>query len=138
MAGPLSLCTKEEQLSLIWFLWPEGVSGNCLVRTILCMHVMLLLGRQVTGDEVANGLQISHGSVCEIIPSPMMKQGFVIASQRVNIRVWDGNIHNCPARKSSKANHPQGNGCLQFWGLTNASTGTLSEEGDNNKKCSLQ
>jgi hypothetical protein len=27
MAAPLSVCTKEEQRSVIRFLWPEGVSG---------------------------------------------------------------------------------------------------------------
>jgi hypothetical protein len=27
MAAPLSVCTKEEQLLVIWFLWSEGVSG---------------------------------------------------------------------------------------------------------------
>ena len=41
--------------------------------------------------------------------SLVTKHGSIITSQRVNGRVWNGNIHNCPARKSSKPNHPQEN-----------------------------
>ena len=30
VAAPLSVCTKEEQCSVIWFLWSEGVSGAAI------------------------------------------------------------------------------------------------------------
>ena len=39
--------------------------------------------------------------------SLVIKHGSIIMSQRVNGRVWNGNIHNRSARKSSKPNHPQ-------------------------------
>ena len=52
--------------------------------------------------------------------SLVTKHGSIITSQRVNGRVWNGNIHNCPARKSSKPNHPQENWCLQCFGTHKA------------------
>jgi hypothetical protein len=54
----------------------------------------------------------------------MMKHGPIIARWRVNGRVWNGNIHNCPARKSSKANHPQffGTHKPQYWNIITRGT----------------
>ena len=63
-----------------------------------------------------------------------MKRGSVITSWRVNGRIWNGNIHNRPAIKRSKSNHPQENWCLQSFGTHKARTGTLSGEGRNNKQ----
>jgi len=37
------------------------------------------------------------------------KHGSTIMRQSVNARLWNGNIHNCPSGKSSKANHQQKN-----------------------------
>ena len=127
----------------------------------------VVLLRRMTIDEVANCLQISHGSAYEIIhnrlgfvkfvqdvsqynsqccrnkrawtsanniwiamakkvmpswseSSLVTKRGSTITSQSVNGRLWSGNIHNRPALKSSKANHQQENGCLQFLGAHKA------------------
>ena len=117
---------------------------------------MVLLDRRMTIDEVAHVLQISHGSVYELMHN---KLGFhkvcarLVPKQPTEVhtqtlmdicqkhldrccneedifldriitgdeiwlhhyepeskgRVWNGNIHNHPARKSSKPNHPQEN-----------------------------
>ena len=113
MAAPFSACTKEEQRSVIRFLWSECVSvaeihrrlsaqyGNSILpqRSVYewiekfkngCRSVtheegagrpststtddntervgdLVLLDRWLTIDEVANRLQISHGSAYEII-----------------------------------------------------------------------
>jgi hypothetical protein len=112
MAAPLSICTKEEQRSVIRFLRSEGVSGAEIHRRLSAqygnsvllqqsfyewteklkngrtsvMHEegtgrlstvtngnnervcdMVLLHRRLTTDEVANHLQISHGSAYDII-----------------------------------------------------------------------
>lgn len=113
MAAPLSVCTKEEQRSVIRFLWSEGASGAEIYRRLSAQYGnsvlpqrsvyewiekfkngrtsvtheegagrpstattddniervrdMVLLDRRVTIDEVANRLQISHGSAYEII-----------------------------------------------------------------------
>ncbi|PNF23181.1 hypothetical protein B7P43_G02737 [Cryptotermes secundus] len=113
MAALLSVCTKEEQRSVIRFLWSEGLSGAAIHQRLsgqygksvllqrsvyewieklknCCTSVMheegarqpstatnedniehardmVLLDRRVTIDEVANHLQISHGSAYEII-----------------------------------------------------------------------
>jgi histone-lysine N-methyltransferase SETMAR len=115
MAGPLSVCTKEEQHAVIQFLWAEGVPGAEIHRRLSAqygnsallqssvyegtamfkngrtgvtddersrrpststreenteqVHAMILDNRQVTTDEVAYHLLISHGSVHEIIPN---------------------------------------------------------------------
>ena len=70
--------------------------------------------------------------------SLLMKHGSTITSRIVNGRLWNGNIHNRPSGKSSKANYQQENWCLQILGLTRPNTGILSEEGFNNKQCLLQ
>ena len=84
----LSVCTKEEQPSVIRFLWSEGVSGvwtikkwshKCYAwqrsRTTIYGHHWGqhwacmwhgLLDRQVTIGEVAHVLQISHDSAYEM------------------------------------------------------------------------
>ena len=112
MAAVLSVCTKEEQRSVICFLWSGGVSGAKILWRLSAqygnsvlpqrsvykwiekfknghtnvthegagrpstatsddniehVHDMVLLDRQLTIDEVANCLQISHGSAYEII-----------------------------------------------------------------------
>jgi hypothetical protein len=36
----------------------------------------------------------------------VIKCGSVIARRRINSRLWNANIHNFPASKSSKANQP--------------------------------
>ena len=38
MAGPLSFCTKEEQRSVIRFLWFEGVSGAEMHRRLSAQY----------------------------------------------------------------------------------------------------
>ena len=38
MAAPLSICTKEEQRSVIRFLWSEGVSGVEIHRRLLAQY----------------------------------------------------------------------------------------------------
>ena len=63
-----------------------------------------------------------------------MKHGSFITSRRVNGRVWNGNIYNRLARKSSKPNHPQE---IWHW-LARPSNVTLSGEGHNNKQCAVQ
>ena len=46
----------------------------------------------------------------------MTKHGSIITSRRVNSRVWNGNIHNCPAKKSSKTQPSAGKLMLTvFW-----------------------
>jgi len=114
MAAPLSVCTKEEQHSVIrFFLWSECVSGAEIHRRLSVQYGnsvlpqrsvyewieklingrtsvtheegagrpstnttedniervldMVLLDRRLTIDEVANRLQISHGSAYKII-----------------------------------------------------------------------
>ena len=115
MAAPLSICTKEEQRSVIRFLWSEGVSGAEIHRRLLVQYgnsclpqrsvyewiekfkngrtsvtqnegagrpvtaineeniersrEIILSDRRITVDDVANRLQISHGSAYEIIYS---------------------------------------------------------------------
>jgi len=64
--------------------------------------------------------------------SLLMKHGSTITSRIVNGRLWNGNIHNRPSGKSSKAI------LNSFLGLTRPSTGTLSGQGFKNKQCSLQ
>jgi len=113
MGAPLSFCIKEEQRSVIRFLWSECVSGAEIHRRLSVQYGnsvspqrsvyewieklkngrtnvtheegagrpststtdvniervrnMVLLDRRLTIDEVANRLQISHGSAYEII-----------------------------------------------------------------------
>ena len=113
MAAPLSVCTKEEQRSVIRFLWSECVSGARIHRRLAAQYGnsvlpqrsvyewtekfknsrtsfpheegagrpstattddniellrdMVLLDRRLSIDEVANHLQISHGSAYDII-----------------------------------------------------------------------
>ena len=38
MAGPLSVCTKEQQRSVIRFLWSEGVSGAEIHRRLSAQY----------------------------------------------------------------------------------------------------
>ena len=38
MAGPLSVCTKEEQRSVIRLLWSEGVSGAEIHRRLSAQY----------------------------------------------------------------------------------------------------
>ena len=38
MAAPLSLCTKEEQNSVIWFLWLEGVPGAAIHQRLSAQY----------------------------------------------------------------------------------------------------
>jgi hypothetical protein len=61
--------------------------------------------------EICQQLLYRYGNECDAFleSSLVMKHGFIIVSQRVNGRVWGGNIHNRPERKSSKANHLQEN-----------------------------
>ena len=139
---------------------------------------MILQNRQVTSDEAAYQLQISHGSAYENIHNRLpfhkvcawqvQKQlknctkrnvwisanGFWIAmvlkvtiswresswemKQRVNNKVWNGNILTCPSRDSSKRIQPQESLCLQFLGLTRGATGTSSREGFSSERCSLE
>jgi len=112
MAAPLSICTKEEQRSVVRFLWSECVSGakthrrlsaqygnsvlpqrsvyewieklknvrksvpheagagrpsTSTIYNIERVRDMVLLDRRLIIDEVANLLQIIHGSAYEII-----------------------------------------------------------------------
>jgi transposase len=112
MAAPISDCTKEEQRSLIRFLWSEGVSGAEIHRRLVAQYGdsvlpqrsvyewieklkngrtsvtheegdgrpstttddniervrdMVPLDRRLAIDEVANYLQISHGTAYDII-----------------------------------------------------------------------
>jgi len=69
--------------------------------------------------------------------SQEMKYGSTITSQRVNARVWNGNIIICQPRKSTKCIQPQEGLCLQFLGFTRATTGTLSREVLHSEQCSL-
>jgi hypothetical protein len=48
-------------------------------------------------------------------------------SQRVNSLIWNGNIHNHPARKSSEPTIRKETDAYSFW--TRPSTVTLSREG---------
>jgi hypothetical protein len=34
----VSLCTKQEQRSVIWFLWSEGESGAAIYQTLSAQH----------------------------------------------------------------------------------------------------
>ena len=38
MAAPLSVCTKEEQRSVIWLLWSESVSGTAFHQTLSAQY----------------------------------------------------------------------------------------------------
>jgi hypothetical protein len=38
MAAPLSVCTKEEQRSVIRFLWSEGVSGAAIHQRLSAQY----------------------------------------------------------------------------------------------------
>ena len=38
MVSPLSLCTKEEQNSVIWFLWLEGVPGAAIHQRLSAQY----------------------------------------------------------------------------------------------------
>jgi guanylate kinase len=38
MAVPLSLCTKEEQCPVIWFLWLQGVSGAAVHQRLSAQY----------------------------------------------------------------------------------------------------
>ena len=58
--------------------------------------------------------------------------------QESNGRVWNRNIHNSPARKSSKPTICRKTDAYNVLGLTRPSTGTLSGEGHNNKLCVVQ
>jgi hypothetical protein len=48
MAAPLSVCTKEEQRSVMCFLWPEDVSGAEIHRRLSAQYgKSVLLQRSV-------------------------------------------------------------------------------------------
>jgi hypothetical protein len=49
MAAPLSVCTKEEQRSVIRFLWSEGVSGAEIHRRLSAKN-----GKSVLPQRSAN------------------------------------------------------------------------------------
>jgi hypothetical protein len=59
-----------------------------------------------------------YGNKCDnFLDLPLVtNHGGITESCSGNSRVWNGNIHNSPARKNLKANHPQEYGCLQFSG----------------------
>ena len=57
------------------------------------------------------------------------KHGSIITIQRVNGRVWNGNIHNRLARKSLKPKNPQENWCLQCFGTHKAQYGNIIRRG---------
>ena len=61
--------------------------------------------------------------------SLVMKHGPTITSQSVNGKLWNGNFHNCPSGKSSKANHLQENWCLQFFGTHKAQYWNIIQRG---------
>ena len=52
--------------------------------------------------------------------SLVTKHGSTITIRGVKARLWNGNIHNRPSGKISKANHQQENWCLQFFGTHKA------------------
>jgi hypothetical protein len=54
-----------------------------------------------------------------------IKHGSTTMIQRVNTRVWNGNILIHPPRKSSKRIQPQESLCLQIQGIKRVATGTL-------------
>jgi hypothetical protein len=65
-------------------------------------------------------------------------QRFITASQRVNSRVLNANIHNRRAGKSSKANHLQEDWCLQFLETYKAQYWKSIWKRHNSKWCSLR
>ena len=58
MADPLSVCTKEEQRSVIRFLWSEGVSGAEIHGRLSAQHgnsVLLQRGVYEWLEKLKNG-----------------------------------------------------------------------------------
>ena len=61
MAAPLSVCIKEEQCSLIRFLWSQGVQGAAILHRLLAQYGnSALLQRSVYEwiEKLKNGLTI--------------------------------------------------------------------------------
>ena len=54
-----------------------------------------------------------------------IKHGSTVTNQRLNAKVWNGNIPTCPPSKSSECIQLQKACAYSFLGLTRASTGTL-------------
>jgi hypothetical protein len=59
--------------------------------------------------------------------------GSIIASQRINGRIWNGNT-----QQVGKIQPQTGKLVVTVLGATRLSAGTFSGEGHNNKQCSLQ
>ena len=58
MLAPRSVCTKEEQRSVIWFLWSEGVSGARILQRLLAQYgnsVFLLWSVYKWTEKLKNG-----------------------------------------------------------------------------------
>jgi hypothetical protein len=69
--------------------------------------------------------------------SLVMKHGSIVASQRVNGRVWNENIHTLPARKVQKPTIHNKTDAYRFLGPSGPHTGMLSGEGHKAEQYSI-
>ena len=60
MAAPLSVCTKEEQRSVIRFLWSEGVSGAEIHRRLSAQYGNSVLPNGVSTNGYKNSKMLAQ------------------------------------------------------------------------------
>ncbi|PNF31030.1 hypothetical protein B7P43_G17957 [Cryptotermes secundus] len=90
MASPVAVCTKEEQRTVIRFLWLEGVSGSEIHRRLSTQYGDSALPRgstnlKVSGHEFRDSIFRGKGAILE----DYLEEGCAISSSRYSDLVAD-------------------------------------------------